>query len=65
MGEAKQRREKLRASMLTWADDWSRPPSVWEAELVEELLDMPAMRAPRLPAAEIAWMKMSAIFVTG
>lgn len=60
MGEAKQRREKLRASMLAQADDWSRPPSAWEAELVEELLDMPAVRVPRLPATDITWMGMPA-----
>lgn len=60
MGEAKQRRKKLRASMLAQADAWSRPASAWEAELVEELLDMPVVRVPRLPAEDIAWMRMPA-----
>lgn len=58
MGEAKLRREQMRAIMLAQADNWSRPASAWEADLVAELLDMPVVHVPRLSAEDIAWMGM-------
>lgn len=60
MGESKRRREELRQRLLTQADGWTFAPTRWEATLVEELLDQPAFLVPRMPAEDIAWMRMPA-----
>lgn len=60
MGEAKRRREQLRATMLEQSEFWAGPDSEWETALVEELLDMKVERVPRMAAEDIAWMRMPA-----
>jgi hypothetical protein len=58
MGEAKAKRERLRAVMLDECEKWSFPPSVAEAQAVAEVGQLPSVTARRVPERDIAYMRM-------
>ncbi|AMG75538.1 Uncharacterized protein SGRAN_3195 [Sphingopyxis granuli] len=60
MGEAKLRREAMRKRLFEQVEGWTFPPSPWEKALFEEVVALPAFRARRMPAEDLAWMRMPA-----
>jgi hypothetical protein len=60
MGEAKRKRERLRAMMIKKTQDWMLPATDFEADLAKSILDLPVRRVPRLDSAAIAYMRMPA-----
>jgi hypothetical protein len=58
MGEAKQKLQKLRDGLLWQAEGWCFPATVWESELVEEILNLPSFKIPRLSNKELRSMGM-------
>lgn len=49
MGEAKRKREHLRAFMLVQMEKWLFPPSEWEREMARELAERPVVQVQRWP----------------
>jgi hypothetical protein len=60
VGEAKRRREEMRATFLKFSERWSFPASDWEAAAIAEVERLPVVRAFRVPAEQIAYMRMPA-----
>jgi hypothetical protein len=60
MGEAKRKREMLRAEMIRKTREWMEPPSAEEAELAERILRLEPKKVRRLDREQIAWMRMPA-----
>lgn len=60
MGEAKLKREKLRATLIGEMEKWTFPPSAWETQLVAELSALPSIRVERWPQRVLAEMGMPA-----
>ncbi|QUS59029.1 hypothetical protein [Pseudovibrio brasiliensis] len=58
MGEAKQKREKLKIQYLNELDEWSFDPSDWERQMVKEILDLPTVKVTRYPKDVLEWMRM-------
>lgn len=58
MGQAKAKGEQLRKRLLEQNDVWDFPPTDWEAELVNELLDMPVLMVPKAPANQLKEMRL-------
>jgi hypothetical protein len=60
VGQAKLKKETIREKALEMSQRWNFPPSQWEANVCEELADMPVTIVPRVPAEQIRWMRMPA-----
>jgi hypothetical protein len=60
MGDAKKKFEALRALMREECDQWSKPPSDEEQATLQELLELPAVRAVRATPENLAVMGMTA-----
>jgi hypothetical protein len=58
LGEAKVKRERLRATLLDECDRWSAPPSADEDAAREAVAALPVVKVRRLPADQIAYMRM-------
>ena len=58
MGEAKVKREQLRATMIEKTRDWMLPATEFEADLAKSILDLPVRLVPRVDQATIASMRM-------
>lgn len=58
MGEAKRNMEKLRASFLAELDNWSFPPTDWEARTVVEIQKLPVVMVRRYPDDALKYMRM-------
>jgi hypothetical protein len=58
MGEAKRRREAKRCEFLEHVEKWSFPPSHWEKQLVDELLQLEVHCVPRTSAENLKHMNM-------
>ncbi|MER8417908.1 hypothetical protein [Mesorhizobium sp. M1329] len=58
MGEARRRREEIRGHLLAQVNEWSFPPTPWEAAVVAELLDREFRHVERLSDQELQYMRM-------
>lgn len=58
MEEAKRRADELRAYLLWQADEWTFPPSEWEAQIIGELQTMQGYRIPRLPGTDMTELEL-------
>jgi hypothetical protein len=58
MGQAKAKREAQRAELIAQAGEWVFPASKWEADLVEELRDLPMNTVRRASDEQLAWAHM-------
>jgi hypothetical protein len=58
MGQAKLRQRRERDSLLRVFDDWSHPPSEWEAAMVREVKQLPTVLVSRVPPERLAQMRM-------
>lgn len=47
MGEAKRRRDRVRADLLRQAERWNFPATDWERDVVAALRPLPVVRVPR------------------
>lgn len=58
MGEAKKRREELRALALRQGARWLFPEAPWEIGQVKEILELPVYQVRRFSPEEIRYMRM-------
>lgn len=62
MGEASRRKkaqeENMRKMAYAALEDWSRPASDWEQNLVKEINKLPRVQVVREPDDRLLWMKM-------
>lgn len=58
MGQAKARREGLRAAMMRELERWASPPSKEEAQLLKAVEALPFRTVERLPDDQLAYMRM-------
>lgn len=60
VGEAKKRIESVRKAFLAEIDEWSFPPSEWEARTVSEIQLLPIVKVRRYPDDALSYMRMPA-----
>lgn len=60
MGEAKLRRKREKAMLLSEWADWTRPPTPEEALLVAEIDKLPTVTVQRQPVEALTWGRMKA-----
>lgn len=58
MGEAKQKRERLRALILRETENWTFAPTQQEAEIVADLKNRTPIMVQRAPDDQLAWARM-------
>ena len=58
MGEAKRKREALRATLIKNIEEWSFPATEWEAEMVSEISRLPVVMVMRAPDKQLEWGRM-------
>jgi len=58
MGQAKQKKEALRKSMLARGALWDFPATAWEAETVKILMEKPVQRVQRAPKDQLRAMNL-------